>query len=326
MNTQQPYDSSMKSLLKEDAAEIIPRFLPGATLLEALDVEVLRTPMRADRVFRIRYRGEPHILDLEPQVSAEEDVAHRLLIYHSELLHDYRLPVISLLVYLFKTTVVEPPFREMSGSEELLSFKYRTLSLWTMDAREYVSEHALSMYVLLPAMRNADATLLLQAIEELIEYYRHSESKLARRLLWLSIFLRRAEILPPRDKQRVKERLNMFDELLEQDEFVRKQRALGREEGRAEGKVEGKAEGKAEGRVEGKAEGKAAGRAEGEIRASQRMLVSIVRGRFPSLVELAQHKAEHMHQVAVIEEIAMLLASIPDEGMARRILSAPSAA
>jgi hypothetical protein len=98
----------------------------------------------------------------------------------------------------------------------------------------------------------------------------------------------------------------MFDELLEQDEFVLKQRALGREEGRAEGE--------------------AAGEIKGEIRASQRMLVNIVRSRFPALVELAQHKAEHMHQVAVIEEIAMLLASIPDEGMARTILSAPSAA
>ena len=46
----------MKSLLKEDAAEIIPHLLPGATLLEALDIEVVRTPMRADRVYRIHYR------------------------------------------------------------------------------------------------------------------------------------------------------------------------------------------------------------------------------------------------------------------------------
>ncbi|MBV9688770.1 MAG: hypothetical protein JO202_03560 [Ktedonobacteraceae bacterium] len=59
MNTPHPYDISMKSLLKEDAAEIIPRLLPGATLLEALDVEVVRTPMRADRVFRVLYRGQP---------------------------------------------------------------------------------------------------------------------------------------------------------------------------------------------------------------------------------------------------------------------------
>ncbi len=90
----------------------------------------------------------------------------------------------------------------------------------------------------------------------------------------------------------------MFDELFEQDEFVRKQRALGREEGKAEG----------------------------EVRASQRMLVNIVRGRFPALAELAQQKAEHMHQVAVIEEIALLLATISDETVAHEILSAPSAA
>ena len=71
VNTSQPYDISMKSLLKEDAAEIIPRLLPGATLLEALDIEVVRTPMRADRVYRILYRGQPHILELQFQASAD---------------------------------------------------------------------------------------------------------------------------------------------------------------------------------------------------------------------------------------------------------------
>ncbi|MBV9688769.1 MAG: hypothetical protein JO202_03555 [Ktedonobacteraceae bacterium] len=233
-------------------------------------------------------------------------MAQRLLVYHADLLYDYNRPVISLVVYLFKTMVAEPPFKEMSGSEELLSFKYRNVYLWALDAREYLDEHVRSMYVLLPAMRNADATLILQAIEELLEYYRDNESQLARRLLWLSIFLKRAEALPPADKQRVKERINMFDELFEQDEFVRRQRALGREEGRVEGRTEGEIR--------------------GEVRASQRMLVNIVRGRFPALVELAQQKAEHMHQVAGIEEITVLLATVSDETLAREILSAPSAA
>ena len=298
MNTSHPYDISMKSLLKEDAAEIIPQLLPGATLLEALDIEVVRTPMRTDRVYRIHYRGRPHILEVEFQASADERMALRLLVYHVDLLYDYNLPVISLVVYLFKTTVVEPPFKEMSGSEELLSFKYRNVSLWTLDAQQYVAEHALCMYVLLPAMRNANASLILQAIEELLEYYRDRESQLARRLLWLSIFLRRAEALPAADKQRVKERINMFDELFEQDEFVRKQRALGEEMGFARG----------------------------EAQASRRILVHIVRSRFPALAELAQHKAERMNQVAAIEEITVLLATISDEAIAREILSAPSAA
>ena len=73
-------------------------------------------------------------------------------------------------------------------------------------------------------------------------------------------------------------------------------------------------------------EGKAARKAAGEIQASQRMLVNIVRGRFPALVELAQQKAEHMHQTAMIEEITVLLATTSDETLARQILSAPSAA
>ncbi|MBV9689400.1 MAG: hypothetical protein JO202_06790 [Ktedonobacteraceae bacterium] len=294
MNTQQPYDISMKSLLKEDAAEIIPRLLPGATLLEALDIEVVRTPMRADRVYRIHYRGQPHILEVEFQASADERMALRLLVYHADLLYDYNLPVISLVVYLFKTTVVEPPFKEMSGSEELLSFKYRNVSLWTLDARQYLDEHVRSMYVLLPAMRNANANLILQAIEELLEYYRDNESQLARRLLWLSIFLRRAEALPPADKQRVQERINMFDELFEQDEFVRKQRALGREEGKMED--------------------------------SRELLTEIVQARFPSLADLAKQKAQRITKLAEIHELIRTISTVSDEKIAWHVLSSPPAA
>ncbi len=44
----QPYDSSLKSLLQEDPERLLPRLLPGAVYIEALDVEVLPPAMRSD--------------------------------------------------------------------------------------------------------------------------------------------------------------------------------------------------------------------------------------------------------------------------------------
>lgn len=302
----QPYDSSMKSLLKEDAADILPRLLPGATLIDILDIEVLRSPMRADRAYRIQYRGKPHIFNLEIQSGADEEVAHRLLIYHAGLWRDYRIPVISMIIYLFQTSIAESPLQEMSGDEELLKFHFRVLPLWTLDARHYVQEHAVSMYTLLPAMRNADAGLLLQAIDDLVEYYKHSEAKLARRLLWLGTFLRRAEILPSQEKQKVKERLDMFEDLLEQDEYVQKQRALGEEIGLARGEE--------------------IGLAKGEVLALQRTLVDIASRRFPALTELARQRAERTKQVDALSEIIGLIAVAPNEEMVRIILSSQPAA
>ena len=62
------------------------------------------------------------------------------------------------------------------------------------------------------------------------------------------------------EKQKVRERLDTFEQLLEEDEFVQKQRALG------------------------VAEGIAKGRAEGKAQALQEVLVDLVKMRYPSQV------------------------------------------
>ncbi len=46
------------------------------------------------------------------------------------------------------------------------------------------------------------------------------ETNLGRRLLWLRTLLERVKTLPQEDKGRVKERLNMFDSLLEDDPYI----------------------------------------------------------------------------------------------------------
>ena len=292
MSQQQPYDSSIKAILNEDAPAILPLLLPGVEVLEILDVEILRSPMRTDRVYRVLYRGKPHIFHLEFQAGRDDKMAFRMAVYHTQLLEKYELPVISMVVYLFKTTIVTSPLQEFSGTEELLRFNFRVLPLWDMDGRQYVEQHKVSMYTLLPMMQNVNDTILLQAIDELIEYCKGDEAKLDRRLLWLSIFLRRAKVMPPLEKQRVQERLKMFDELLEQDEFVQKQRERGQQEG--------------------------------AVKDAQEVLVNYISIRYPSLIDLARQRAEKTSQQAVLQNILNMLFAAPDEATARFILTAPS--
>ncbi len=294
---QQPYDSSIKAILNEDAPAILPLLLPGVEVIEVLDIEVLRPPIRADRVYRVLYRRRPHTFHLEFQASRDDKMAFRMAVYHTQLLEKYELPVISMLVYLFKTTIVTSPLEEFSGTEELLRFNFRVLPLWNVDGRQYVEQHKISMYTLLPMMQNVNDTILLQAIDELIEYGKGDESKLERRLLWLSTFLRRAEVMPPLEKQRVLERLKMFDELLEQDEFVQKQRERGLQQGKVEGQIE----------------------------AFQVMLVDAVKDKFPSLEDLAQQRAEQIRKVDALRDIIRLVHSINDENMVRIILNRSAA-
>jgi hypothetical protein len=290
MNRQQPYDSSMKGLFEEDAAGILPNLVEGVKLVEVLDIEALRPPLRADRVYRVQYKERPHILHLEFQSGADEEMAYRLAEHHTYLLRRYRQPVLSVVLYLFETTIVESPLQEMSGDEELLRFRFHVLPLWTFNARNYLEGHVLSMYPLLPAMANANKQALLQAVEEMIQFYQDDNESLARRLLWFSTLLNRSQTVLAEDKQAVKERLGMFDDLLEQSDFVQKQRELGREDG--------------------------------EMRASRRILVELVKKQYPSLATLAQQKAGNIHNATAIEEVIQMIFSVHDEEAARIILNA----
>ena len=116
----QPYDSALKSLLDDQASEMLPEILPECALLGEQNAEIARTNLRPDLVYLIQYRSEHHILNLELQTNADSDMTYRMLLYHVELFGKYRLPVISMVMYPFETSLTEPIFREESGSEILL--------------------------------------------------------------------------------------------------------------------------------------------------------------------------------------------------------------
>jgi len=109
---------------------MLPLLVPGVEYLEVLDVEVLRTPLRGDRVYRTKYRNQEHILHFELETGPDGKMPYRLLDYHSYFLRKYGLPVISVIVYPFRTSVIESPLREMSGREEVLTFHFHVVCLW----------------------------------------------------------------------------------------------------------------------------------------------------------------------------------------------------
>ncbi len=175
---EQQYDSSFKEFIREEIAEILAPLLEGVVhskdvvFQQELTVEVLRPTMRADKVFKALYLGQPHIFHLEYQSGSDAEIVYRVLVYNAGILWDYHLPVISVIIYLFRATVPVPPFQVMSGQNALMNFQYYVLPLWELDAERYVRDHIVSMYPLLPTMRGASAELISQAIQELAEYYR----------------------------------------------------------------------------------------------------------------------------------------------------------
>jgi len=101
---------------------LLPHILEGAKYIATLDLEVMRAPLRVDRVYKMRYRRRIHLLHIEFETGPDGEMAYRLLEYHSYLLRKYKYPVISIIVYPFEASVavVEgrfPPLKPLAQEQ-----------------------------------------------------------------------------------------------------------------------------------------------------------------------------------------------------------------
>ncbi len=271
---------------------MLPIFLPGAEYLATLNVEVVRPPLRVDRVYRVKYKGKKGIAHIEFESGSNNGMADRLLEYHAYLRRKYKLPVISIIVYPFPTKLAESPLRETFDGEELLIFRFRVFPLWEQQADQYINEHAVVMYALLPTMAGANASLLHKAIDDMVKYYKGNDAKLAAELRLMGIVLRKVKTLPRTDKREIQERLNMWDDLMERDPKMRKIRK----------------------------ESEAKGEALGLIRGLRTAVITVVTLRFPLLTELAQRKVSRIRKPEKLNLLLEQVMSVSDEDAARSLL------
>jgi hypothetical protein len=128
----------------------------------------------------------------------------------------------------------------------------------------------------------------------MIEYYQQDDDLLRDELMCFAVLLRRAQPLPEVQFERVLRRIRMFDQLLEEDPWVKEKIA------------EGKAKGKAEGRTEG----------------ASKELVRLVQGRYPALLHLAKARATKGEPLDVLDALIEQLWAAPNEQAARTLLEA----
>jgi predicted transposase YdaD len=282
--------------------------LPGAIYEATLDVEIIHPPMRVDKVFKILYDGEEQILHLEFETGYDDQLVSRLLVYNASFYRDHRLPVITIVIYPFRTTMAKPPLR----IREILTFHFQTLPLFTLDAEEIVRKQHACMYPLLPTMQNVHADLISQVMQELTELYRDDEVTLAEQFVWLQLLLERTGTIIPLEKVKIKERLSMFDQLWEESPMIQKMREQYR--------VQGLEQGLERGRLQGLQEGRQKGLQEGEVLALQRSLVNIVRAKYPDLAKFAQQQAVHFDKPNTLDLLIEQVAAAPDASTVCRLL------
>jgi hypothetical protein len=137
-------------------------------------------------------------------------------------------------------------------------------------------------------MSHRSDELLLQAIEEMIKYYQENDDFLRDELMCFAVLLRRAQPLPQVQFERVLRRIRMFDQLLEEDPWVKEKIA----EGEAKGLTYG----------------------------ASKELVRLVQGRYPALLDLAKARATKGEPLDVLDALIEQLWAAPNEQAARSLL------
>jgi hypothetical protein len=299
----QPYDTSFKQWVKNDPQTIIPVLLPGAEFVEALDIERIRPTMRADRVFKIRYNGELRILNTEFETGYDEDLPARLLVYNAILYYEFKLPVMSLIIYPFRTTMAVSPLQ--TGKEgELVTFHFDRLPLFGLEARTYIQKHITCMYPLVPAMQGANAAVIEDVVSELAELYREDEVTLAEQLVLMELLLSRTTTISKEEKAKIEGSLKMYDPLWEEHPKVKRIKAQAKADAQAE--------------VQAKVE-------KAKVEIARTNFLQVVRARFPELAALAEQSIEKIDSPDMLQLLLVQVASAANETVARNILH-PSAA
>src|SRR6266700_635297 len=121
---QQPqiYDATLKSFSGDEVAEILPALIPGAEFISECNIELDRTIIKPDLVFRGHYQGELSIINMELQSNEDKTMERRLLLYNAALHYKHKLPVVSVILYPFEANYPVPPYHEQGGDDTLLTF------------------------------------------------------------------------------------------------------------------------------------------------------------------------------------------------------------
>ena len=137
------------------------------------------------------------------------------------------------------------------------------------------------------------------------EYYEGQPKELSIHLLWFDTLLWRTDTVSAEDQRRVKTKMEELEDFLEQSPYVLKKKEEAREVGREIGREEGHEEGLTEG--------------------LQKAIVTVVRGRFPPLVELAQERVLQVTKPDKLDLLLNQITTIPDEATARWLINSIAA-
>ena len=215
-----------------------------------------------------------------------------------------------------------------------MTFDFLEIALFQEDGAYYVKEHIIAMYPVLPTMQGVDHVLMRTAMDELFEFCRGREERFAEQFVWMEILLERTETIAAREKERIRRELQVYDSLWENHPRVKQIRAevaaskaqleAQFKKGRAQLEAERAQVEKGKAQIEAERAQLEKGRAqletEGEVHGLQHAIVTLVRVRYPALIQMAQQKVAHLDKIDALNFLFEQISAQTTEDGVRALL------
>lgn len=320
------WDSSLKQLLGENPEDFIRWLLPEAEYKgsvkarapELNDRETTREII-ADSLYEVIVLDVVCLLHIEFQSSYDARMAHRMWEYNALASFTYEKPTISFLIYLKPCTVAEPFYEwKMPTGRVIHHFDYTIIKMWEYTPQDIKATGLIGLYPLLFLTKGGKDEMVMDDVITTLQY---SGKKPHKELLALSYMI--ASLVSENEDEReiVKRRFLMLEDILRETWAYQEILREGRQEGRKEGLKEGLQEGLHEGLQQGLQQGLEQGLQQGQLTALRETIVEIVIDRFPALTELANEKLDGVKRPSILRNLILKLSSAQTSEEAQRFLS-----
>ena len=142
-----PFDRQMKRLAQTSPQTLLQWFLPGAEYIKELPLNLELTKFDVDVLLKIKWHEHEMLLHIEFQTFNDLSMAERALRYNVLARIEHKLPVLSVVIYLFQggTLPASPLCWDTPSGHTILDFHFLDVKLWEMttETLEKLDNHGL---------------------------------------------------------------------------------------------------------------------------------------------------------------------------------------
>lgn len=152
-------DQGFKALLDLSPAQAARFFLNDVQTeyLGILPTDVtMERQLIMDSLYRVQYQGEECALDIEVQAYADKSMPRRMYEYGVRANLAHGLPVLSVVVWLFKgEPVPKSPYQIRAGNRIRVTWEFDNIELYTLPVSAIINTEQIGLLPLVPFMQGA---------------------------------------------------------------------------------------------------------------------------------------------------------------------------